>query len=321
MGTMLNRRRVMGGEAEKMILATLTLTDDSVVVINGEGALTADMVADYMSTCKYFVAGDNCTALENAVLRNCTTLKSVVLSDSVLDVGRDAFRNCSNIEYIDFGHGVRRLQWLAFYSVDSLKELHIPASISYGFSENFTYHGKLTVITVEDGCPLYDSRDGCNCLMRTSDDALMVGSKNSVIPNSCKIIFGNAFSRVDITSIIIPNGVTSIGSSAFSSSKLNTSITIPDSVATIGQQAFRSTAIPEVIIGSGVTSIGQYNFGSCFQLAKVTILATTPPALGGNAFTGNKAGRKIYVPAESVEAYKTAAGWSTYADDIEAIPT
>ena len=316
---MVSRRRYMGKKSK--ILATLTLTDDSVVVINGEGTLTADMVADYMSTCKYFVAGDNCTAIGNSVLRNCTTLKSVVLSDSVLDVGQQAFRNCSNIEYIDFGHGVRRLQWLAFYNVDSLKELHIPASISSTGGENFTYHSKLTVITVEDGCPLYDSRDGCNCLMQTSNDALRVGSKNSVIPNSCKSISSSAFSGVDITSIIIPNGVTSIGNYVFSGSKLNTSITIPDSVATIGQQAFRNTAIPEVVIGSGVTTIGQYTFNYCTQLAQVTILATTPPALGGNAFTSNKAGRKIYVPAESVEAYKTAANWSTYANDIEAIPS
>lgn len=319
---MIDRRRYMGGEAEKMILATLTLTDDSVVVINGKGTLTADMVADYMSTCRVFEAGKKCTAIGANVLMNCTTLKSVVLSDSVLDVGQQAFRNCSNIEYIDFGHGVRRLQWLAFYNLTSLKELHLPASISYTISsDGFTNRKNLTAITVEDGCPIYDSRDDCNCVMQKSNNALVFGCANSVIPNSCRIVNNGAFNSVGITSVTIPNGVTSIGSHAFLNSKLNTSITIPDSVTTIGQQAFRTTAIPEVIIGSDITSIGQYIFAGCRQLAQVTILAVTPPTLGGNAFAGNKAGRKIYVPAESVEAYKTAAGWSTYAADIEAIPT
>lgn len=328
----------MGGEAEKMILATLTLTDDSVVVINGEGALTADMVADYVSTCRVFEAGKKCTAIGANVLRNCSTLKSVVLSDSVLTVGTQAFRACTNVTNIDLGHGVTSLFHNAFYDTTPI-EIHIPASLTSMGKEIFS-PSRAVAITVEEGNTVFDSRENCNCLMVTSTDTLLLGCVNSLIPNTCKNISSRAFVSTSITSITIPEGVlsisgfsgsslssitipnsvTSIGSSAFNGSKLNTSITIPDSVATIGQQAFRSTAIPEVVIGSGVTSIGSYAF-NCSKLAQVTILAVTPPTLGGNVFAGNKAGRKIYVPSESVEAYKAAANWSTYADDIEAIPT
>lgn len=340
MGTIINRRRVCGGgEAEKMILATLTLTDDSVVVINGEGTLTADMVADYVSTCKYFVAGNNCTSIGSSVLYKCNTLKSVVLSDSVLTVGMEAFRACTNVTNIDLGHGVTSLGYTAFYDTTPI-ELHIPASLIKMSSGSFSPRRAVT-ITVEEGNTVFDSRENCNCLMVTSTDTLLLGCVNSLIPNTCKYVDGRAFIGTAITSITIPDGVLSI--SGFSQSSLSSitipnsvttinntafmgcrnliSITIPDNVITIESQAFQSSALTEITIGHGVTSIGSYAFFYCSQLAQVTILAVTPPTLGRDAFTGNKAGRKIYVPAESVEAYKTAAGWSTYADDIEAIPT
>jgi hypothetical protein len=89
-------------------------------------------------------------------------------------------------------------------------------------------------------------------------------------------------------------------------------------VTSIGDRVFRSCSnLTDVTIGSGVTSIGVMAFTFCSSLASVTVNATTPPTLGGSAFDGTAAALKIYVPAESVDAYKTA--WSAYADKIEAI--
>ena len=74
-------------------------------------------------------------------------------------------------------------------------------------------------------------------------------------------------------------------------------------------------------IPSSVTLIDEYAFYGCSSLTSVIVLATTPPTLSFNAFTNNASGRKIYVPANSVNAYKAASGWSDYADYIEAIPS
>ena len=74
-------------------------------------------------------------------------------------------------------------------------------------------------------------------------------------------------------------------------------------------------------IGTGITSIDTYAFNTCSKLKTITVKATTPPTLGANAFNATITGRKIYVPADSVATYKATSGWSTYADDIEAIPT
>ena len=123
-----------------------------------------------------------------------------------------------------------------------------------------------------------------------------------------------------LTSCTIGSGVTSIGGGAFSGCTSLTSIDIPSGVTRIGDYAFNGcSSLTSIDIPSGVTSIDQKAFERCSSLISVTVNATTPPTLGGDAFSDNAAGRKIYAPSGSVEAYKAATNWSTYASDIEPI--
>ena len=120
-----------------------------------------------------------------------------------------------------------------------------------------------------------------------------------------------------LTSITIPNSVTSIGKSAFSGCNSLISVTIPDSVTSIGRQAFAScNSLTSVTIGNSVTSIGDYAFAYCHSLTSVYCKPTTPPAGGSYMFRDNASGRKIYVPTNSVEAYKSAKYWNDYASYI-----
>lgn len=74
----------------------------------------------------------------------------------------------------------------------------------------------LTNISVENGNTVYDSRDNCNAIIKTATNTLVVGCKNTVIPNSITSIGRNAFDGcTELTSIEIPNSVTSIGIYAF----------------------------------------------------------------------------------------------------------
>ena len=132
-----------------------------------------------------------------------------------------------------------------------------------------------------------------------------------------------------LSSITIPSGVTSIGDYCFSNcsslKRLNSDtdgvVNIPSSVTSIARDSFYyCSSILSIYISNTVTNIGIRAFASCNHLTSVTIEATTPPTLAHiNAFS-NTNDCPIYVPSGSVETYKAASNWSTYASRIQAIP-
>jgi hypothetical protein len=94
---------------------------------------------------------------------------------------------------------------------------------------------------------------------------------------------------------------------------------VPDSVTEIGYGAWsHDKSLTALTIGSGITSIGANTLYDATSLTSFTIKATTPPTTVSDFLTMSVV-NTIYVPAESVEAYKTS--WSNYANIIQAIPT
>lgn len=128
------------------------------------------------------------------------------------------------------------------------------------------------------------------------------------------------FRGSNATSIVIPDGITSIGEESFYKCADLETVTIPNSVTSIGKYAFYGcTSLTSVTIPNNVTSIGIGAFYDCNSLTGITINATTPPTLGTNALK-NTNNCPIYVPNGSVAAYKAASGWSAYSSRIQAIP-
>ena len=148
------------------------------------------------------------------------------------------------------------------------------------------------------------------------------GLPNVTIGDSVTSIGNKAFYNCDaLTSVTIGSSVETIGEDAFAGCRSLTSIDIPSSVTSIGNDAFGSCiSLTSVTIPNSVTSIGNQSFEGCTGLTSVTVNATTPPTLGYYAFD-NTSGCTIYVPLATVDAYKAATNWSTYASRIQAIPT
>ena len=158
-------------------------------------------------------------------------------------------------------------------------------------------------------------------IIKIGDDAFNnYRSLTSVtIPEGVTSIGMGAFWECGLTSINIPNSVTEIGECAFYYCTSLKSVTIPDSVNSIGDYAFKNcSSLTNVTIGSGVTSIGDRAFYGCtsMQYYDFSTHESVPTLANTNAFSSIPSTCKIIVPDALYDEWIAATNWSTYASYI-----
>ena len=293
---------------------------------------TAFMYCFYLTS---LTLPNSVTTIEEGAFAYCQGFTGdLVIPNSVVTIEPSAFMICFGFDGdLILGNSLTTIGDYAFNSCDGLHGvLNIPSNVTSIGSDAFRYC-KFSGMTVDPANTVFDSRDNCNAIIRTSTNELITGCVNTVIPNTVTAIGENAFCGIEaLTSIHIPNSVTSIGAGAFAFCfGLTGDLTIPNSVRTIGSGAFFQCEGFDgtLTIGEGVTYIGDEAFRKCSHFSRAVSLATTPAELGVE-YTGmvfSEFGTQtLTVPYGCAAAYQNSAwydpiGLNGFYEFIEDEPT
>ena len=176
------------------------------------------------------VIPDGVESIGRRAFMYCSKLGSVTIPNSVTIIEMEAFCECIGLTSVAIGNGVKEMEDCAFSDCTSLTSITIPKSVTQ-LEGAFSRCSALSSIAVEEGNPVYHSAG--NCLINTENKDLILGCKNSIIPDDGSVtgIAERAFENcIGLTTVIIPEGVTSIGKNAFHGCSGLTSVTIPKSM-------------------------------------------------------------------------------------------
>lgn len=189
---------------------------------------------------------------------------------------------------VEFGEGIG-VNSYAFQYCSNLRAVTLPENFTFGtYTYIFQYCHSLRWAAIPKGI--------------------------TALPNytfySCEAMFGCS----------LPQGMTSLGDNSFSACYSLSRLSVPQGVTSIGGSIFNfDGAMKEIAFPDSVTTIGSNVFTYAQGIKSYYFYSTIPPTLSG--FGSNiAADRVIYVPAESVEAYKGATNWTGQANYIQPIP-
>ena len=196
---------------------------------------------------------DSVTSIDGSAFSGCTGLTSITIPDSVTSIGFAAFFGCTGLTSVTIGNGVTSIGDNAFWGCNGLTSITIPDSVTSIGSSAFYNCTGLTSISgsaTNVGTVAKQAKPTSFTVNITSGTSIgdrafsgCTGLTSVTMGNSVTSIRGGAFSGcTGLTSITIPDSVTHIDDYAFEDCTGLTSITIPDSVTSIGTAAFYNTA-------------------------------------------------------------------------------
>lgn len=256
----------------------------------------------------------NCNAIietaENMIVAGCsaTTIPATVtmIGEAAFDgVGLTSISIPSNVTTLDMGA----------FANNPMTAVTIPATVTTIYNNPFYGCDQLANITVANGNPNYDSRNGCNAICDTKRNWIIASCKNTVIPTSITGIstFSYAY-RQDLKEFKVPSHISVINDNAFAYSNLwNVTLTDNDDL-TIGRWAFgQCKELRTVKIGRGIRNIDEQVFMGCSNLSHIYVNAPLIPKVKNITFEVDDAGNittaKVHVPSAALRTYQKANFW------------
>lgn len=240
----------------------------------------------------------------NAFLRS--NLSEVILPDSLKTIGNYAFCYCQQLQKVVFPEKLERMGEYAFYRCLSMQEITLPGTLTEMQNSIFEECSSLANIEFPDKITNIESRMCHNC------SAL----KQVKFPTNLKNISNSAFDYCTaLEKVVLPEGLTNIDYHAFYQCSALKEISFPSTLTTLGDAVFyRCTSLTEIALPASLTYC-YYPFYECYNIKKVTSLASVPPSLHDNQdilYNVDKSHAELIVPFWSVNSYKLAPGWDAF---------
>ena len=226
------------------------------------------------------------TSIGNFAFYQCTSITdSLIIPNSIDTIGKSAFYMCSNLySTLIIPESVTTIEDNAFSFCAFRGPLNIPNSVTTIGKDAFSWNYGFTALTLPNNITSIKESTFQNCANITG---------TLTLPEELTTIEKNAFYGCDSLtgSLIIPNGVTKIEESAFQNcSNLNGILSLPESIDTIGKKAF----------------------AGCSSFASIYCYAENLPQADTNNFIQCPSDMVIYVPRQSVDAYKATSPWNKF---------
>ena len=243
--------------------------------------------------------GNSVTTIGSEAFYACRSLTSVTIPDGVTSIGDRAFYNCSSLTSVTIPNSVTSIGYYAFNLCTSLISVTIPDGVTSIGSYTFSDCSSLASVTIGNGVTSIGDYAFYNCSSLTSVHI-------SDIAAWCNIKFGYYYSNYYSNPLCYAEHL-------YMNGKEITELIIPNNVITIGSYAFEyCSSLTSVTIGDGVTSIGDYAFYNCSSLTEIKCKAEAPPTTQDFVFYGIDKTIPLYVPKGSVLKYKAAANWKDF---------
>ena len=224
---------------------------------------------------KDIIVPDGITSIEEGVFYDCKIVESIDLPDTITNIDYCAFKGCTKLESITIPESVTEIGNMVFDGCSNLTIYGNPST----YAETYANINNNPFVALKE---IIASGTTGDCTWTIDDDGTLIISGNGVIEDNAFSI--NLWREYNINEVIIEDGVTKIGSDAFYECRTITSVSIPESVTSIGLCAFSGTGLTSIILPDSVTNI-EYGVFCGTGLTSI-IIPDSVTNIEGDAFSG-----------------------------------